>query len=141
MKSNKLRRAEITATRLHKQEKAHRAEVEVRRAEITADTAPFNPSLLAPYNSYGQPTFVRDGYYRDANFTCVDCGIEEVWRATQQKWWYEVAKGHVESRATRCHRCRKIETERRNQARRVHLDGLARKRQDQTPPPPGDDSD
>jgi len=77
-----------------------------------------NPAALAPYNSYGEPKFVTYGFYFDVPFRCVDCGKEEVWTATQQKWWYEVAKGHVESTAIRCRPCRRRERERREQARR-----------------------
>ena len=92
-------------------------------------TAPVNEALLAPYNSYGAPEFVYRGFYRDLPFTCKDCGAEEVWRATQQKWWYEVAKGYVDSTATRCRACRRKERERKNAARTVHLDGIRRKQQ------------
>jgi hypothetical protein len=61
---------------------------------------------LEPYNSYGSPDFVRRGYYLDVPFRCVDCNVEQVWTATQQKWWYEVAKGYVYSTAKRCLPCR-----------------------------------
>lgn len=91
-------------------------------------TAPCNPPLLAPYNSYGVPPFVERGYYVDAPFQCCECQKQEVWRATQQKWWYELAKGNVESRANRCNACRRKERERKAQARGVHLEGLAKKR-------------
>lgn len=105
------------------------------RARATADPAPSaveiapcNPELLAPYNSYGVPPFVEQGYYADTAFECATCGAHEVWRATQQKWWYEVAKGNVESRAKLCNACRRAECERRAEARRIHLDGVAKKR-------------
>ena len=65
--------------------------------------------------------------YLDKTFTCVDCGLEQVWTATQQKWWYEVAKGDVFTTATRCRACRRRERTRKAEARRVHLEGLARK--------------
>jgi hypothetical protein len=87
-----------------------------------------NPALLAPYNSYGHPDFVSRGCYVDIAFDCANCGAHQLWRATQQKWWYEVAKGNVESRARLCRACRRIERERRDGARRVHTEGLARKR-------------
>ena len=89
--------------------------------------APCNPLLLAPFNSYGVPPFMARGYYADAIFQCAACKKEEIWRATQQKWWYEVAKGNVESRAKLCSACRRTERERRAEARRVHLEGIARK--------------
>lgn len=87
-----------------------------------------NAALLRPDNSYSLPDYVTRGYYLDRPFTCKDCGKPEVWSATQQKWWYETAKGGVWTMATRCRACRRRERERRNEARRVHLQGLARKK-------------
>jgi len=53
-------------------------------------------------NTYGTlPT-----YYIDRPFVCRDCGAEEIWTAVQQKWWYEIAKGHIDSTAVRCRPCR-----------------------------------
>lgn len=127
MKSNKQRRAEIVEKRRARAATALTLKGDEASVELTAGTAPCNPALLAPFNSYGYPPFVSRGYYTDALFTCHDCGKQEVWRATQQKWWYEVAKGNVETRAKRCNNCRRIERERRNEARRVHLEGLERK--------------
>jgi hypothetical protein len=129
MKSNKQRRAEIVARRKKRAEKAKTARPRDPRAGLppVEQTAPCNPSLLAVYNSYGTPTFVRDGYYTDTPFECAHCQQRETWRATQQKWWYEVAKGNVESRARLCNPCRRAERARRTEARRVHLEGVARK--------------
>ena len=70
------------------------------------DAVKVNAELLRPYNSYGVPLFVSLGYYVDHAFACRDCGQAQVWRATQQKWWYEVAKGQVYSTAVRCRQCR-----------------------------------
>lgn len=72
---------------------------------------------LAPFTSYGGPYFVELGFYRDVPFTCVDCGRPQVWRASQQKWWYEVAKGDVESTAVRCRACRARERAERGLAK------------------------
>jgi hypothetical protein len=127
MKSNKQRRAEIVERRRARAAAAPRLKGGEPRREVTGGTAPCNPELLAPSNSYGVPAFVQRGYYMDVLFKCQDCGKEEVWRATQQKWWYEVAKGNVETRATRCNSCRRIERERRSEARKIHLEGLERK--------------
>ena len=55
----------------------------------------------APNNSYSPPLF-----YIDRPFRCVDCGKEEVWTASQQKWYYEVAKGPIYAHAVRCRPCR-----------------------------------
>ena len=45
-------------------------------------------------------------YYLDRAFVCVDCQGNEVWTAKQQKWWYEEAKGAIDSTAIRCRKCR-----------------------------------
>jgi len=95
---------------------------------VGADTAPCNLTLLAAHNSYGTPDFVARGYYIDKEFVCIGCKSHELWRATQQKWWYEVAKGDVWTTARRCRSCRRAQRDRRSEARRVHLEGVARKR-------------
>lgn len=87
-------------------------------------------------NSYSRgshPEFVERGYYEDEPFICRDCGKAEVWTASQQKWWFEVAKGAQFTRASRCRNCRRRERERRNEARRIHLEGLAAKRARSSP--------
>jgi hypothetical protein len=61
----------------------------------------------AKNGSYSPPL-----YYVDQPFKCVDCGKAEVWTATQQKWYYEVAKGSIYGRAVRCRPCRKKHRER-----------------------------
>lgn len=58
---------------------------------------------LKHINTYGE----LPAFYVDKPFVCRDCGAEEVWTAEQQKWWYEVAKGHIDSTAVRCRTCRK----------------------------------
>ena len=100
-----------------------------RRSEPTsAGVVPVNAAALAPYNSYGTPKFVERGYYEDVPFTCAACGARQLWTAWQQKWWYEVAKGYVDSTAKLCRACRRREQARRAEARQVHLEGLKRKR-------------
>lgn len=125
MKSGKQRRAELKARRGAKPEKRQRPP---SRPARPAPVVPVNSGLLAPYNSYGMPAFVQRGYYVDIPFRCAGCGKDEVWTAAQQKWWYEVAKGSVESTAKLCRPCRRREQTRRAEARRVHLEGVARKR-------------
>ena len=101
--------------------------LEAHEAALMRGRTKVNASLLRPDGSYGFPDYVERGYYLDKPFTCKDCGKQEVWAATQQKWWYETAKGGVWTMATRCRLCRPRERERRNEARRVHQQGLARK--------------
>lgn len=59
-------------------------------------------SELAHNNTYGPlPCF-----YVDKVVVCRDCGTTEVWPAHRQKWWYEVAKGNINTTAVLCRRCR-----------------------------------
>ena len=66
-------------------------------------------------------------FYLDHEFECKDCGKTEVWTGRQQKWWYEVARGEMEQVAVRCRSCRQKENRRKEEARRVHLEGLERR--------------
>ncbi len=59
-------------------------------------------SRLAHINTYGG----LPDYYIDQPFTCRDCGSEEIWRAEDQQWYYEEAKGHIDATAVRCRLCR-----------------------------------
>jgi putative zinc ribbon protein len=129
MKSGKQRRVEIDAKRKQKAAKRQAVDQEIDRRLRPVLGPPVNEALLAPNNSYGAPDFVYRGYYVDRPFRCVDCGKDEVWTGTQQKWWYEVAKGFAYSTAIRCRRCRRKERQRRDDARRVHLAGIERKKQ------------
>lgn len=124
MKSGKQRREELKAKRANRAEKA---KAEVVSDKIAAGVA-VNVEALAPCNSYGIPDFVERGYYVDRDFVCEACGREETWTARQQKWWYEVAKGYVYSTAKLCRPCRRLERDRKAKARKVHLEGVDRKR-------------
>jgi hypothetical protein len=86
-----------------------------------------NPANLRPTNSFGTPDFVVRGFYVEMPFACKMCGKSQVWTATQQKWWYESAKGDVWTIAVLCRPCRAGERERKTSARKVRLDGLAKK--------------
>jgi len=107
-------------TRAAKAERAHQ--------KWLAGQVVVNVSNLRHTNSYGTPNFVARGYYVDFPFTCNDCGKSEVWSPTQQRWWYEIAKGDVWTVATRCRPCRQRERARRTAAREVAEAGMARKR-------------
>ncbi len=74
-------------------------------------------------NTYGRlPRF-----YIDRVVVCRQCGAEEVWPAERQKWWYEVAKGNINSGAVLCRACRENEKRRKEEARRIHMEGLKQK--------------
>jgi hypothetical protein len=127
LKSNKQRKAQIKAARTRRKAATLLSPGGAALKQIPTGRAPCNPQNLAPYNSYGTPEFVQRGYYVDLPFQCATCSKQEIWSATRQKWWYEVAKGSVESRAKLCNACRKAERARRDEARRVHLAGLQAK--------------
>ena len=65
---------------------------------VPADTA-----KLAHINTYGS----LPDFYIDYPFTCRRCGKREIWKAADQKWYYEEVKGHIDAKAVECHRCRK----------------------------------
>jgi len=129
MKSGKQKRVEIKAKRKHKVAKIQLRNNQQERQLRPVLGPPVNEELLAPNNSYGAPDFVYRGYYVDRPFRCVDCDKEEVWTGTQQKWWYEVAKGFAYSTAVRCRVCRRKKREQSAESRRVHLEGIQRKKQ------------
>jgi Probable zinc-ribbon domain len=137
MKSNRQRREEIGARRAQKRAVAARAQAVLGRARFSPGKVRVKPEKLAPSNSYGTPEFVRRGYYEDQPFRCKDCGKGEVWTATQQKWWYEVAQGDVWTTAIRCRACRRKEAARRAEARKVHQEGIARRGGNGRPPATG----
>jgi putative zinc ribbon protein len=128
MKSGKQRRQEISARRKKLKLKHAVMAKPLERAPMPSRLIPVNEALLAPNNSYGAPEFVGRGYYVDRPFRCVDCGKEEIWTGTQQKWWYEVAKGFVYSTAVRCRICRRKKRDQSAESRRIHLEGIERKK-------------
>ena len=85
---------------------------------------PVDPSKVVSKSSI--PSIPQ--YYVDEWFTCKDCGKEELWTAKQQQRWYEVQGGVIESIAIRCHDCRRKEKQRREAARKSHLEGITKKR-------------
>jgi hypothetical protein len=135
MSSGKQKRTQIAARRAAKARKGAAArqlehverrqrerEDQLRRGAVAVD-----PSRLSATGSLSTPDFVTRGYYEAIAFECRDCGKQEVWTPTQQKWWYEVARGHPFTTATRCRPCRHKERTRAVEARREHLAGVARK--------------
>jgi hypothetical protein len=88
-------------------------EKEVREAERILSLSPVqqrnHPSAvsadrakLSHSNTHGSlPEF-----YLDRPFVCRKCGKTEIWKARDQKWYYEEAKGHIDATAVECHACR-----------------------------------
>jgi len=60
-------------------------------------------SKLGHINTYGS----LPDFYIDRPFICRRCGKREIWKAGDQKWYYEEAKGHIDAKAVECHSCRK----------------------------------
>ncbi|NEX21810.1 hypothetical protein G3480_16085 [Thiorhodococcus mannitoliphagus] len=121
MKSNRQRRAEIKAKRAKRAMKR----TALRRpgqslGEAPSGSLPADHSALSHNNTYG----LLPDYYVDQRFICRDCGAQEVWTASQQKWWYEVAKGHIDSRAVRCRACRRRIRDRKT-AQKRHMEAMA----------------
>lgn len=86
---------------------------EIREAErvlaLTAEQQRTHPTAVAAdlqqlthINTYGSLPLC----YLDLPFVCRLCGKTEIWKALDQKWYYEVAKGHTNSTAVECHACR-----------------------------------
>ena len=107
MNSNKQRRKQIMDRRRVRAANEKTRQFEVRSLNllpvplgaVAADTT----QLFHNHTRDPLPT-----YYIDRPFTCRECGAQEVWTATQQKWWYEVIKGHINSSAVHCLACRRI---------------------------------
>ncbi|MCX6847835.1 MAG: zinc-ribbon domain containing protein [Verrucomicrobia bacterium] len=91
--------------------------------EIPEDALPAALELQNPQGTWSPPL-----YYRDISFHCKDCRKHEMWSATQQRWYYEIAKGSLLSQATRCRACRKKhreETLRQRELLRLHREKKA----------------
>ena len=85
----------------------------IRSRNKKIDRLPVDSSKLNMGNTYDS----APEYYYDIQFTCCDCGSEEVWTAEQQKWWYEDVGGYFFATAVRCRPCRQKERERKKEAR------------------------
>ena len=121
MKSNKQRKLEIKARR------RKRKEASKSKPLVTYNYRPLNSidanQLELVHNSYWNPL---PSFYMDKPFKCKDCGAIEIWKATSQKWWYEVAKGDIESTAIHCRSCRtrrKLEKE----EQKTHMELMAQR--------------
>ena len=109
----------MSGKRRHGERESRRAAlVERDRLDALARGVAVKLDALAPNNSISQPDFVTRGYYVDRPFACQACGVQQIWTAAQQKWWYEVAKGDVFSTARFCRPCRQQERARRDEAQR-----------------------
>ena len=125
-------------TRKRKQRRSE--ESRLRRAKLLSGTSQSSQELVLPPGAvaadHSQLTHNRTysplpSYYLDKLVECRQCRKEEVWPAERQKWWYEVAKGNIFTEAVLCRACREKEKARKAETRRIHQEGLARKRRKQ----------
>ncbi len=123
MKSGKQRREEIKAKRLVRLSLSRAANPYMPATRIPLGAVAVDPAQLAHNNTWG----LLPSFYIDSPFVCKDCGAHEIWTAKQQKWWYEIAKGQIDTRAVRCRPCRLLERARVEEARRVSQAGMALK--------------
>lgn len=123
MKSGKQRREEIKAKRLVRLRAAQAPNPFMPTKTVPLGAVAVDPEQLAHNNTWG----LLPSFYIDTPFVCKDCGAHEIWTAKQQKWWYEIAKGPIDSRAVRCRPCRLVERARVEDARRVSQAGMALK--------------
>ena len=98
VRSNKSKRAELQTRR----EANRKGEERERRETVPRGAVAADRTKQVRNNSYSPPP----AFYVDQPFDCRDCGKAEVWTATQQKWYFEVAKGSLYGRAVRCRACR-----------------------------------
>ncbi len=128
-KSGKQRKVKLKAKRAERKAKAVTRIKKDRYALdrlilASGDDVPVNVSLLFPNSSaFNEPDFVLRGYYEDQPFICKDCGKPQLWKATQQKWWYEVAHGDRHTIASRCRDCRRKERQRATDHRKRSEEG------------------
>ncbi len=123
MKSSKQRRNEIKEKRLKRAEKNRAINVLENPSEMPTNSIVSNYAKLAHNNTYDPLPY----FYIDKPFVCLDCGSDELWAANQQKWWYEIIKGHIDSTAIRCLSCRKaIRTTKEEQKK--HMKEMANKK-------------
>lgn len=111
------------AKRLVRLRAAQRPTAFMSTKTVPLGAAAADPTQLAHNNTYG----LLPSFYIDTPFVCRDCGAHEIWTAKQQKWWYEIAKGPIDSHAVRCRPCRLLERARVEEARRVSQTGMALK--------------
>ena len=123
MTSEKTKRVRLQESRLKRAKALANVDTRDPNIEPPPGAVIADQGELAHNNTYGRlPRF-----YVDKVVVCRQCSTEEVWPAERQKWWYEVAKGNINTDAVLCRACREKEKDRKQEARRVHLNGLANK--------------
>jgi len=130
-KSGKMRRKEIRQRRIQRAKALlppRTTSPHEWRNQIAGVPQPLG-SVLADrsklLSNSGSPIFPV--YYVDKVFTCARCGVEQLWTAKQQKWWYEIIGGEIETTAIHCRPCRQALRKEKYHAKRRHYEGLIEK--------------
>ena len=112
-----------------RQAEATEEDLRVKREAVARGLAPIDGTKINTCGVMprrGIPT-LAGRYYLDYPFTCIDCASRQVWTGAQQKWWHEELGAVWERIAVRCRECRRKERARRDEARKIHLEGVQRK--------------
>ena len=131
LKNIRMRRLEIKAKRIEKALQSQGVEfasLQTWSARKAAAKKPegaiwADPARMVSVSAYP----VLPLYYADKAFTCARCGAAQLWSAKQQKFWYEIAKGEIQSTATHCRPCRKALRTEKTLAKSRHYKGLIAK--------------
>jgi hypothetical protein len=123
MTSRKRKQQRLEESRIQRARQLAGVDAYDEHASLPPGAVVADPLQLSHNNTYG----LLPRFYVDKVVECRQCRKEEVWPAERQKWWYEVAKGNINTQAVLCRACRQAEKERKAEARRVHLEGVARK--------------
>ena len=121
-KSGKKRKIEIKRARLNRLLK-HKGNIDPMKKPIPEWAVPVNKEAIV----YHSMIIDIPEFYIDKEFTCKDCGAQEIWTGKQQKWWYEIAKGNLETTAVRCSKCRK-EIKRQKAEQKKHMEEMAQRK-------------
>ncbi|MBL9154261.1 MAG: zinc-ribbon domain containing protein [Verrucomicrobiales bacterium] len=80
--------------------------------EIPESAIPFDPDRVQAGWRWN-----RKPYYEDVEFTCRDCGKEACMYAEDQAFYFETAEGYPDQNPVRCEACRRVERQRKENAR------------------------
>lgn len=120
MKSNKQRKLEIKTKR---RKRAEAKKANAYQGFIRCNIKPVEQNAVEANHlelTHNHPFAPLPSYYNDKAFKCRDCGCIEIWTANSQKWWYETAKGPIDSTAIRCRSCR-IQRKEEKEKRRMEM--------------------
>jgi len=105
----------------NKQKRLQLKERKARREREGRNPIPADHKLMCARYAEANTYCAAPTEYLDQPFTCADCGKACVWKAVDQKWWFEVVKASIHRRAARCLDCRRKRREAR-EAQKISMD-------------------